>query len=547
MSQSLPAVAGGLPYSGPGHEAEAMSDESADRQEPAEDRLDTDNVERERARRLAKLADLAERGIDPYPRRFDRDRTLGEIADAYGGLSAGDETDDEVRVAGRLRLIRRQGGLIFAELRDRSGSLQLFVSRKVVGDEVFDDFERLDLGDWIGAGGTVMVTRKGELSVKVESFVLLSKALRALPDKWGGLADVDTRYRQRYVDLIVNEDARRVFAIRSAAVTAIRELLVERGYIEVETPTLSTEAGGATARPFVTHHNALDIDLYVRIALELHLKRLIVAGMERVFEIGRVFRNEGLDSRHNPEFTMLEAYQAFADFHDMMELTEQLVARAAEAAIGTTKVTLRGREVDLAPPWPRVRLTELVAEHAGVEIDPAMPVEDARKVLDGLGLEYEPEWGSGRLTDEVYDKVAQHQVVEPTFVTHYPREVSPLARESADDPTVVDRFELIVDGREMVNAFSELVDPVDQRQRFEAEAEARARGDEEAGSVDEDYLRALEYGMPPTGGLGLGIDRLVMVLAGVDTIREVILFPTLRPEFPPPGSPSGTASGRDDR
>ncbi len=518
-----------------------MSDQSAgyDGGEPAEDQYGTDHIERERARRLAQLTELVERGVDPYPGRFDRDRTLSELAAEYGGLGAGDETDDEVAVAGRLRLIRRQGGLIFAEMRDRSGSVQLFVSRSVLGDDGFDDFERLDLGDWIGTNGTVMVTRRGELSVKVERFELLSKAIRALPDKWRGLADVDTRYRQRYVDLIVNEDARRVFEIRSATVTAIRELLTERGFIEVETPTLSTEVGGATARPFVTHHNALDIDLYVRIALELHLKRLIVAGMERVFEVGRVFRNEGLDTRHNPEFTMLEAYQAFADYRDMMDLTEHLVASAAEASIGTTKVMIRGQEVDIAPPWPRISLTELIEEKAGVEIRPSMPVEQARKVLDGLSLEYEPAWGSGKLTDEVYEKVVQHDIVEPIFVTDYPREVSPLARLVPDDPTLVERFELLVDGRELVNAFSELVDPVEQRRRFEAEADARARGDEEAGSIDEDFLRALEYGMPPTGGLGLGIDRLVMLLAGVDSIREVILFPTLRPEFPPPSGPGG--------
>jgi lysyl-tRNA synthetase class 2 len=491
---------------------------------------DDSDAPAERARRLADLDVLREQGIDPYPVRFDRDRMLGDLRSEFGDLPSGTETDVVVRVAGRVRLLRRQGKLTFANIQDQSGTVQLFVSREVVGDEAHDAFNRLDLGDWLGAEGTVMTTRKGELSVKVRTFVLLAKALLPLPDKWHGLSDVDTRFRQRYVDLIVNDDARRVFAIRAAAVAAIRHELIEEGYAEVETPVLGYELGGATARPFVTHHNALDVDLYLRIALELPLKRLVVGGIERVFEIGRVFRNEGIDTSHNPEFTMLEAYQAFADYHDMMELTQRLVVAAARAALESTTVEIRGELVDLAEPWPRASMVELIQKQVGVDIHPAMAVAEARAVLDRLGLDYVDRWGAGRLTQEVYDELVEPTLVRPWFVLDHPRETSPLARAHRDDPTLVERFEVVVNGSELANAYSELNDPIEQRERFEAEASARAAGDREAGTVDEDYLRALEYGLPPTGGMGLGIDRLTMLLAGVGSIREVILFPTLRPE-----------------
>ena len=486
----------------------------------------------ERARRLADLDELRARGVDPYPVRFDRDRTLGELRAEFGDLSPATDTGvDRVRVAGRILLLRRQGKLTFATIRDQSDSVQLFVDRGVLGEERQAEFNRLDLGDWVGVEGTVMTTRKGELSVKIDDFELLAKSLRPLPDKWHGLSDVDTRFRQRYVDLVVNEEARRVFAIRFAAVAAIRNELASLGFVEVETPVLGHELGGATARPFVTHHNALDVDLYLRIAPELHLKRLVVGGFERVFEIGRVFRNEGVDTSHNPEFTMLEAYQAFADYHDMMELTERLVVAAARAARdGDTVLELRGERVDLAQPWPRATMVELIQEHVGVEISPAMDVASARGVLDGLGLGYRDQWGAGRLTHEVYDELVEPKLVRPTFVLDHPREMSPLARAHRDDPTLVERFEVVVNGSELANAYSELNDPIDQRTRFEAEARARAAGDAEAGPVDEDYLRALEFGLPPTGGMGLGIDRLTMLLAGVTSIREVILFPTLKPE-----------------
>jgi lysyl-tRNA synthetase class 2 len=488
----------------------------------------------ERALRLQKLDDLRAQGIDPYPLRFDRDATSAQLHERYDdALGAGEETDDAVAVAGRLMLIRRQGKLSFGTLRDSSGAVQLFVSQGAVGDEGFQRFNELDRGDWVGARGTVMKTKKGELSVKVTSVELLSKALRPLPDKWHGLSDVDTRYRQRYVDLIANDDARRVFEIRFAAVDAIREFLRARGFVEVETPVLHSIPGGATARPFLTHHNALDTDLYLRIALELHLKRLLVGGMERVFEIGRVFRNEGLSTRHNTEFTMLELYQAYADYTDMMEITEQLVADAARHAIGTTHVEWGGHQLDLAPPWERRTMIDLVREHAGVDVHPSMPVEQLRKHCDDLDIEYEKEWGSGKLILEIYEKTTEANIVGPTFVCDYPREVSPLARPHRDDPELTERFEPIVGGREIGNAFSELNDPVDQLQRFEAQARLKQQGDEEAHAVDGDFVRALEYGMPPAGGLGIGIDRVVMLLAGVTSIREVLLFPAMRPESEP--------------
>jgi len=486
--------------------------------------------EDEYARRLGAVEAIRAAGGDPYPVRFDRDRTAASLHEEFDPLEPGSETGVTVRIAGRLLLIRRQGKLVFATLRDGTGTIQLFVSQGEVGEEALAEFAGLDLGDWVGVEGEVMTTRRGELSVKVRTFGLLAKSLRPLPDKWHGLSDVDTRFRRRYVDLIVNEEARRVFQIRFAAISAIRRFLDSRAFVEVETPVLHPVPGGAAARPFVTHHNALDMDLYLRIAPELYLKRLIVAGFERVYEIGRVFRNEGLSTRHNPEFTMLEAYQAYADYTEMMTLTEELVAHAAVEATGSTTVQGDGRPLDLAPPWPRRTLRELIAEHAGVDVHPSMPVADLQKICDTLGVPYDPKWGPGKLVLEIYEKTTEHTIVGPMFVLDYPREVSPLARPHRDDPALVERFEVIVAGRELANAFSELNDPVDQRTRFEAQAALAAGGDEEAQPVDDDYLVALEYGLPPCGGLGIGIDRLAMLLAGVSSIREVILFPHLRPQ-----------------
>ncbi|MBS1895751.1 MAG: lysine--tRNA ligase [Actinobacteria bacterium] len=508
----------------------AVEDETKSNEEAPEAR---EFQEETRAHRLAKLAALRERGIEPYPVRFDRDSTAAAIRAEFGAISPGTDTGRVVHLAGRVMGERRHGGLDFADLQDETGRVQLIVTRTEVGGEGLHDFSDLDLGDWIGVEGTVVASDKGELSVRVDKFELLSKSLRALPDIRHGLIDPEARYRRRYLDLILDEPSRRVFAIRSAVISATRKTLLDKGFTEVETPVLLDQAGGAAAKPFITHHNALDIDMTLRIALELNLKRLIVGGMNRVFEIGRVFRNEGLDTRHNPEFTLLEAYQAFGDYEDMMDLTEAIVEACCLEAIGTTVVTISGKEVDLKPPWRRATMAELIEENAGVKMHPSMPVADARKIADERGVEYLDVWGSGKIMAEVYDDSSEHLLIEPTFVLDHPREVSPLARAHRDDPTLTERFELVVAGRELANAYSELNDPVDQAERFQTEADLQAGGDEEGEPVDNDYVEALEYGLPPTGGLGIGLDRLVMLISGAEAIRDVILFPTLRPENAP--------------
>jgi lysyl-tRNA synthetase class 2 len=484
----------------------------------------------ERARRLAQIDSIRAEGGTPYPYRFDRTHAIAEVRDTWGHLDPGVETDDAVAVAGRIMLMRDSGKLVFATIRDRSGDIQLFVSKAAVGDEEFARVKQLDLGDWVGVHGTVMTTRKGELSVKPDRVELLSKAVRPMPDKFHGLHDTDTRFRQRYADLIVNEQARRTFEIRHEIIASFRRTLHERGFIEVETPVLHVEAGGAHARPFTTHHHTLDMQMYLRIALELHLKRLIVGGMERVFEIGRIFRNEGISTRHNPEFTMMELYQAFGDWNDVMEISEVLVTQAARDSLGTTVITIRDQEVDLAEPWPRIRMVDAVSERAGRDVHPSQPIDELRRLADLHGVQWEQRWGGGKLVEELFEALCEADIVRPTFVTGHPTEVSPLARVDRADPWLTERFEVFVDSRELGNGYSELNDPVEQRLRFEEEQAAKDAGDHEAGSVDEDYIRALEYGMPPTGGLGIGMDRLAMLLSGVDSIKEVILFPTLRHE-----------------
>jgi lysyl-tRNA synthetase, class II len=486
----------------------------------------------ERAARLAQVEAIRARGVDPYPVRFDRTHTLGEVRSHWDdGVEIGTTSDHVVSVAGRVVSRRDQGKLVFAGLRDGTGSLQLFVNKAELGDELFARFvEDVERGDWVGVEGVVMKTKKGELSVNVKTFTLLSKSLRPLPEKWHGLSDTDTRFRQRYVDLIANEEARRVFAVRFAAIAAARRFLAERGFVEVETPVLTVHPGSDAARPFMTHHNALDTDFALRIAPELFLKRLVVGGMDRVFEIARVFRNEGVSTRHNPEFTMLELYEAFSDYTDMMRLTEELIAEAARASSGSSVVEWDGRTFDLTPPFQRRPMIDLIREHADVSVHPSDPVENLRKLCAELEIPYEEHWGSGKLVLEIYEKTTEANIEGPTFVCDYPLEVSPLARAHRDDPTLTERFELIIGGREIANAYSELNDPIEQRRRFEAQAALKEHGDAEAQGVDGDYLRALEYGLPPTGGMGMGIDRLVMLLAGVTSIKEVILFPHLRPE-----------------
>jgi lysyl-tRNA synthetase, class II len=464
------------------------------------------------------------------PYRFERDRDAASLHEQFASLGAGEETGVVVSVAGRVMLHRPTGKLTFSTLVDSSGSIQLFSN--VGWTNEYDAIQKLNLGDWVGATGEIVKTRKGELSVKVQDWVLLAEVAegRSFGDKWKGVSDVDLRYRQRYVDLWANERSRAIFLMRSRVVSLMRRFLEDKGFVEVETPLLHAIPGGATAKPFVTHHNALDLQLYLRIAPELYLKRLVVGGFEKVFEIGRVFRNEGLSPRHNPEFTMLELYEAYADYGDMMRIFEEIVAHVALQVCGTTKLTYGGRALDLTPPWRRATLTDLVEEHAGVRVDIRMSVEELTAIAKEHGVHVEDEWGPGKLILEIYEKTTESELWGPVFVTDYPKEVSPLARDHREVPGLVERFEPIVAGRELGNAFSELTDHVEQRRTFEAQAAAKAAGDDEAMSVDDDYVRALEFGLPPTGGLGLGIDRLVMLLADVQAIRDVILFPTLRPE-----------------
>lgn len=471
---------------------------------------------------LARIA-----GFD-QPYSYDVDATAAGLAERFDGLEPGTETGERVSVAGRLMLRRVQGKLAFGTLADSSGRVQLFAPSATTPD--FERFCELNLGDWIGVAGEVMTTRRGELSVRVDSWTLLAPTRRPFPDKWHGMSDVDTRYRQRYLDLWVTEESRRAFLLRSRLVSLTRRFMEDRGYIEVETPVLHPIPGGALAKPFVTHHNALDVDLYLRIAPELYLKRLVVGGFEKVFEIGRVFRNEGMSTRHNPEFTMLECYEAYGDYQVHMDLTEELVSSLAKELLGSTTVSYGGRDVDLSAPWRRVSLAELTSECIGEQVDVHTPVERLRELCDRHDVPWKEDYGPGKLLLELYEKTAEHTLWDPTFVTDYPIEVSPLSRDHRSEPGLVERFEAIVVGRELCNGFSELTDPIEQRARFEHQSEQKEAGDEEAMVVDRDYLRALELGLPPTVGLGIGIDRLVMLLADVQSIRDVVLFPTLRPE-----------------
>ena len=480
--------------------------------------------------RRAKLDALREAGEQPYADHWDVTARAAQLEAEYASLEAGTEADAAVSVAGRLVAKRDQGKIVFLVIRDATGDLQLFTRINLVGEDAFEAIKDLDLGDWIGAVGTVMRTRRGELSVAPTTVTLLSKSLRPLPEKYHGLSDTETRYRQRYVDLISNPEVRDVFATRFRIVAAIRRYMEAAGYLEVETPMLHAIPGGATAKPFVTHHNALDMSLYLRIAPELYLKRLLVGGFERVYEINRSFRNEGISIRHNPEFTMLEAYQAYGNMSSMLDLTEGIVTSAAEEALGTDQIEYQGTRVSLASPWRRATMIELTSSAAGEDVGFGRTVEELRALCVKHEVPFETNFGKGKLITELFEKLVEHTIVEPTFVTMYPAETSPLARRNYDDPDLTDRFELIILGREYANAFSGLVDPIDQRGRFEAQAAAKDAGDDEAMWVDEDYLRAQEYGMPPAGGMGLGIDRLVMLLTDSASIRDVLLFPHMRPE-----------------
>jgi lysyl-tRNA synthetase class 2 len=492
---------------------------------------DEDRSAVEQARRV-KLARLRAAGIDAFPVGFRRSHTLDEVRRGWEkALEDGQESDDVVRVAGRIVLKRAMGRLAFWTLRHDGHELQVMLTIDALGAEQFEVVLDLDLGDWVGAQGPVVKTRKGELSVKATEVFLLGKALRPLPDKWKGLTDVEVRSRQRELDLAVNPAAMRAMRVRLRVVQALRESMLRRDFVEVETPILNPVPGGALARPFVTHHNALDTDLYLRVAGELYLKRLLAGGVDRVFELGRMFRNEGIDSTHNTEFTMLESNSAFQDYRDMMELARGVIQEAADAAGGGRKLTYRGREVDLDGDWGEVTMLEAVREAVGQpDLAYDWPLDRVRELCDKRDVAWEPGWGTGKLVLELYEKHAEHRITGPTFVTDYPVEVSPLAHPHRDDPFVTERFELIICGREYANCFSELTDPDEQRARFEEQALAKAGGDEEAMVVDEAYLRALELGLPPNAGLGIGVDRLVMLLADLSSIREVLLFPQLRPE-----------------
>lgn len=463
------------------------------------------------------------------PYVFERSVLISDILPISDSLTPGEHTDKEATLGGRIMLIRRQGRLIFANLVDSSGSIQLFVSASLLPD--FEIFSKLSIGDWIGVTGRLIKTKKGEFSIEVVSWTLLAETLRSFGDKWKGIADPDIRYRQRYVDLWANPNVRETFQTRSKIISTIRRSLEDQGFMEVETPVLQTIPTGAMAEPFVTHHNALNQDLFLRIAPELFLKRLVVGGFEKVFEIGRVFRNEGISPRHNPEFTMLELYQAYVDYEEIMRLTEGLISNVVAEIKGSRSVTYQGETIDFSPPWRRASLEELTSEVLEEEISLEMDPKRLDQLLAEHGVVPQPAWGIGKRVVELYEKTTESTLIQPTFVTDFPTEVSPLARDHRSKPDRVERFEVFVVGRELANAFSELNDPVTQRQRFESQVAAREAGDTEAMMIDEDYIRALEYGLPPTGGLGIGIDRLTMLLTDNTQIREVVLFPTMRPEF----------------
>jgi len=495
------------------------------------------NLDEIRATRIEKVAQIKELGLNPYAYKWESTHHAAELQEKYVDLPAGEEIPDEVAIAGRIMARRVFGKLAFFEIQDETGKIQLYLEKKRINNTMSEDlvgaFNHLkklsDTGDILGVKGTVKRTEKGELSVYVSEFKILTKSLLPLPDKWHGLTDTEKRYRQRYVDLIVNPQVRQTFRIRAKITAAIRRYLETRDFLEIETPVLQSEAGGAEARPFITYHNTLEMDLYLRIATELHLKRLIVGGFERVFEMGRIFRNEGVSTRHNPEFTSIEVYQAYADYHDMMALTETMISDVAQEVLGTTKVDYQGEAIDLTPPWRRVTMHEVVQDATGVDFAQFTDFDSAKSAAKDAGIEVPADCRTiGKLLNEAFEQKVETTLIQPTFVVDYPVEISPLAKPHRDKPGLVERFELFMVGRETANSFSELTDPLDQRHRLEAQAAKKAAGDLEANDIDEDFLAALEYGMPPTGGLGIGIDRLVMLLTDSPSIRDVIAFPLLK-------------------
>lgn len=476
--------------------------------------------------RRMKLSELQNSGKDPFKIvKYDVTHSTKYIVDNFESMEG-----TVVSIAGRLMSKRGMGKASFCDVRDRDGKIQIYVKVDEVGAESYEEFKKFDIGDIVGVKGEVFRTHKGEISLKVQEIVLLSKSLQPLPEKWHGLKDVDLRYRQRYVDLIVNPEVRNTFIVRSKIIQAIRKFLDDRGFLEVETPILNTIPGGAAARPFVTHHNTLDIDMYLRIAPELYLKRLIVGGLEKVYEIGRMFRNEGMSVKHNPEFTLMEVYEAYTDYRGMMDLTEQLISTVAQEVLGTTKVTYQGQEIDLTPPWNRMTMIEAVEKYTGVNFNNITSDEEARNIAKEKKVHIEGNLTKGEVLNLMFEEFVEEHLIQPTFIMDYPVEVSPLTKRKPDMPSFTERFELFITSREMANAYSELNDPIDQKERFLAQVAKREAGDEEANMMDDDFITALEYGMPPTGGLGIGIDRLVMLLTDSYSIRDVLLFPTMKPK-----------------
>lgn len=477
--------------------------------------------------RIQKLADLADKGINPYPYSFNKNANAKSLQDKYKDLPVGEETEDYYSVAGRIMAMRNSG--MFIDLMDDSGKIQVFCHKENMPEEDIKILKLIDIGDIIGVYGSIRRTPRGELSIKVKNYKLLSKALLSLPEKFHGLTDVETRYRQRYVDLIVNEESRDTLRKRSLIIQKIREYLIKQGFLEVETPMLHSQAGGATAKPFVTHHNSLDTDMVLRIAPELHLKRLMVGGLsEKIFEINRCFRNEGIDTRHNPEFTLLELYQAYVDYNEMMALTENMVSTIAQDILGTMKIKFGDKEIDLTPPWDRKTMLGAIKEYTGIDFNQYYTAKEAAQEAERMGIHTEATDNWGQVLDKIFEEKVEPHLIQPIHIIDYPRDISPLAKVHRDNDRLTERFESRINGWEVANAFSELSDPIDQRHRFETQARAKAAGDEEACDIDEDYINALEYGLPPTGGLGVGIDRLVMLLTNSQSIRDVIAFPTMR-------------------
>ena len=479
--------------------------------------------------RREKLKELQESGNDPYRiTKYVADCDSKHIHENFEAMEG-----KQVSLAGRMMSKRGMGKVTFCDLQDSTGRIQMYARSDELGEEVFETFKKYDIGDILGVEGEVFLTKRGEQSIRLTAVTLLAKSLIPLPEKFHGLTDKETRYRQRYVDLIVNPEVRRTFEIRSQFITYLRRFLDSRGYIEVDTPVLNTISGGASARPFITHHNTLDLDMYMRIATELHLKRLIVGGMDRVYEVGRLFRNEGMDPKHNPEFTTVEWYQAYANYEDMMDMFEAMLSGAAQEILGTTQISWLGHEIDLTPNWPRMTMAEAVKQHTGADFMACSTDEEAAAEAKKLGVEFDGKNGKdatwGNLLYECFDRFVEEKLIQPVFITKHPVDVSPLAKRSPEDERLTDRFELFIAKCEICNAFSELNDPIDQRTRFQRQADLRSRGDDEASMMDEDFLHALEYGMPPTGGLGAGIDRIVMLLTNSDSIRDVLLFPTMKP------------------